>query len=70
MSDRDHRSQRKHAPLFRTCKLCGIPKAPEPISEEHLKAHMARRIAFVCLDCAARIRNEVEMAGSNPGISA
>ncbi len=60
----------KESSLIRPCTLCGVPKTVEPINEQHLKAHVSRRIAFVCVDCAERIRREVEKAATNPGKSA
>jgi len=42
----------------------------EAASKEHLEAHAARQIAFVCVGCAEQIRLQVEMAGTQPGISA
>lgn len=70
MSDSNRHAMRKQSSLIRTCTLCGMPKTVEPISDQHLKAHVSRRIAFVCVDCAERIRLEVEMAGANPGMTA
>lgn len=51
------------APVFRYCALCGQAKTIYPPNEEHRKAHMGRQLAFVCDDCAERVRMEVEAAG-------
>lgn len=51
-----------HAPVIRSCALCGQPWAVQPVSEEHRKAHTVRQIAFVCQECATRVRMEVEAA--------
>lgn len=70
MSDRDRRSLKKQSSLVRQCMLCSLPKPIQPATEDHLKAHLSRRIAFVCVDCATRVRTEVEMAGGDPRATA
>lgn len=54
-------------PVVRRCALCGEAKAILPINEEHKKALMARQVAFVCQDCADKVRIEVETAGEVTG---
>lgn len=50
------------APLVRCCALCGQTHIVEPLNEEHRRAHLSRQIAYVCPDCAGRVRMEVEAA--------
>lgn len=54
---------KSYVPVVRRCALCGESKAILPINEEHRKALVARQVAFVCQDCADRVRIEVEAAG-------
>ncbi|MGE5675824.1 MAG: hypothetical protein ACM3XM_18410 [Mycobacterium leprae] len=51
-------------PIVRLCALCGQPKSILPLNEEHRKAHATKQIAFVCEECAAKVRTEVEAAGN------
>ena len=50
------------APLIRCCALCGQTRIVEPLNEEHRRAHLSRQIAYVCPECAGRVRMEVEAA--------
>lgn len=49
-------------PVHRCCALCGQAKTVYPPNEDHRRAHLARQLAFVCDDCAGRVRSEVEAA--------
>jgi uncharacterized protein YlaI len=54
-------------PVIRHCALCGQPKVILPLNEEHMQAHRSRQIAYVCDECAERVRLEVEAAGEPAG---
>ncbi|MFZ5825365.1 MAG: hypothetical protein ACOY94_13780, partial [Bacillota bacterium] len=57
-----NRTSRQLSLVVRACELCGELKAIQPANKEHRKAHQTRQIAFVCEDCAAQVRFEVEVA--------
>lgn len=58
---------RTPAPVVRPCDLCGQLRVVEPPTEKHREAHVKRTIAFVCEECAARVRMEVEAAAGLRG---